>query len=158
MRPPRAGPRNDTTGETTGKETIIMSEPQTTGREIEAREKEALPTESTRPGLVFRPDVDILERADAFVIHADMPGASQETVDVHLEKGLLTLDARLAAPMVDGRAVHNEYRSGGYHREFRISEDIDADGVSARMKDGVLELLLPKSAQSQPRRIEVAAG
>ena len=126
--------------------------------EIEAREKAELETESTRPGVVFRPDVDILERPDAFVIHADMPGASEETVDVNLEKGLLTLDARLATPELDQRPLHAEYRSGGYHREFRISEDIDPAAVSATMKDGVLELLLPKSAKSQPRRISVAAA
>ena len=126
--------------------------------EIEAREKAELETESTRPGVVFRPDVDILERPDAFVIHADMPGASEETVDVNLEKGLLTLDARLATPELDQRPLHAEYRSGGYHREFRISEDIDPAAGSATMKDGVLELLLPKSAKSQPRRISVAAA
>ena len=51
-------------------------------REIEAREKEVLVTEDSRAGLVFRPDVDILEVADAFVIHADMPGASEETVEL----------------------------------------------------------------------------
>jgi HSP20 family molecular chaperone IbpA len=124
-------------------------------REIEAREKAELTTENTRPGLVFRPDVDILERADAYVIHADMPGASQETVDINLEKGLLTIGARLDGPEEDRRPVHAEYRSGGYHREFRISEDIDPSAVSATMKDGVLELLLPKSAESQPRRIAV---
>jgi HSP20 family molecular chaperone IbpA len=65
-------------------------------REIEARDKEVLMTEDPRTGVVFRPDVDILEEPDAFVIHADMPGASEETVDVQLEKGLLTLQARLA--------------------------------------------------------------
>jgi HSP20 family protein len=126
--------------------------------EIEAREKSELATESTRPGLVFRPDVDILERPDAFVIHADMPGTCEETVDVHLEKGLLTLDAQLATLEEDHRPLHAEYRSGGYHREFRISEDIDPAAVSATMKDGVLELLLPKSAKSKPRRISVAAA
>jgi len=127
-------------------------------REIEAREKAELATENTRPGLVFRPDVDILERKDAYVIHADMPGANQETVDINLDKGLLTLDARLAAPDEDHRPLHAEYQSGGYHREFRISEDIDPAAVSATMKDGVLELLLPKSAGSQPRRIAVAGA
>jgi HSP20 family molecular chaperone IbpA len=127
-------------------------------REIEAREKAELTTENTRPGLVFRPDVDILERADAYVIHADMPGASQETVNINLEKGLLTLDARLDSPDEDHRPVHTEYRSGGYHREFRISEDIDPSAVSATMKDGVLELLLPKGAESQPRRIAVTGA
>jgi HSP20 family protein len=127
-------------------------------REIEAREKAELATENTRPGLVFRPDVDILERQDAYVIHADMPGANQDTVDINLDKGLLTLDARLAAPDEDHRPLHTEYRSGSYHREFRISEDIDPAAVSATMKDGVLELLLPKSAESQPRRIAVAGA
>jgi HSP20 family molecular chaperone IbpA len=126
--------------------------------EIEAREKAELATESTRPGLVSRPDVDILERPDAFVIHADMPGACEETVDIHLDKGLLTLDARLATVEEDRRPVHAEYQSGGYHREFRISEDIDPEAVAATMKDGVLELLLPKSAKSKPRRISVAAA
>ena len=130
-------------------------------REIEAREKAELVTEDTRPGLVFRPDVDILERSDAFVIHADMPGANEETVDIHLEKGLLTLNARLATsatPPETAPPVYAEYRSGGYHREFRISEDIDPAGVSAKMKDGVLELLLPKAARTQPRRITVEAA
>jgi HSP20 family molecular chaperone IbpA len=126
--------------------------------EIEAREKAELATENTRPGLVFRPDVDILERPDAYVIHADMPGASQETVDINLENGLLTLDARLAEPDEELRPLHAEYRSGSYHREFRISEDIDPGAVTATMKDGVLELLLPKSAESQPRRIAVAGA
>ena len=127
-------------------------------REIEAREKEVLATEDSRAGLVFRPDVDILEERDAFVIHADMPGASEETVDVQLEKGLLTLHARLAEPPSEARTLYAEYRDGSYFREFRLSEDIEAESVSARMKDGVLELRLPKSAAKRPRRISVQAA
>ena len=127
-------------------------------REIEAREKEVLVTEDPRAGLVFRPDVDILEEPDAFVIHADMPGASEETVDVQLEKGVLTLHARLAEVSPKARTRYAEYRDGSYYREFRLSEDIDAAAVSARMKDGVLELRLPKSAGKKPRRISVQAA
>ena len=127
-------------------------------REIEAREKELLVTEDARSGLVFRPDVDILEEPEAFVIHADMPGASDETVDVRLEKGVLTLHARLAETPSKGRPLYAEYRDGSYFREFRLSEDIDAANVSARMKDGVLELRLPKTAERKPRRIEVKAA
>lgn len=127
-------------------------------QELEAREKAELTTEHTRPGLVFRPDVDILERLDAYVIHADMPGVSEKTVEIDLDKGVLTLNARADEAEADNRSLHTEYRSGGYHREFRVSEDIDAASVSATMKDGVLELLLPKSAESQPRRIAVSGG
>ena len=133
-----------------------MSENETS--EIQAREKAEVLTEDTRPGLLFKPDVDILEHPDAFVILADLPGASEESVDIHLEKGVLTLDARVAEPSGDRQTRYAEYREGGYHREFRISDDVDAAGVSAKMRDGVLELRLPKSAESRPRRIEVAAA
>jgi len=127
-------------------------------REIEARDKEVLMSEDPRTGVVFRPDVDILEEPDAFVIHADMPGASEESVDIQLEKGLLTLHARLAETPSNARTLYAEYRDGSYYREFRLSEDIDATAVSARMKDGVLELRLPKSVSRKPRRIEVQAA
>ena len=136
-------------------------------QEIEAREKSELVTEDTRPGRVFRPDVDILESAEAYVILADVPGADEESIEIQLEKGVLTLDAQLAeaTPNEEGmqpspgvRPRYAEYLSGGYHREFRISEDIDSEAVSAKMKDGVLELRLPKSAESRPRRISVQAA
>lgn len=126
--------------------------------EIQAREKAEVLTEDTRPGLVFKPDVDILEHPDAYVILADLPGANEESVDIHLEKGVLTLDARVVAPARTERPRYAEYREGGYHREFRVAEDIDPAGVSAAMRDGVLELRLPKSAESRPRRIEVRAA
>lgn len=136
----------------------MTSKAEKENREIEAREKDELMTEDTRPGHVFRPDVDILERPDAYVIHADLPGVSEQDVDIHLDKGVLTLDAHGAPEESAQRALYAEYRSGGYHRQFRISEDIDPTRVSARMKDGALELTLPKSAAQQPRRIEVSAA
>ena len=127
--------------------------------ELEPREKEALEQEGTRPGLVFRPDVDILEQKDAFIVFADLPGVDENSVDVRLEKGTLRLDAQLATrPESDWRPIHNEYRFGSYHREFRVSEDIDANGVTARMSNGVLELHLPKSEEHRPRTIPVQSA
>jgi len=132
---------------------------QVESNELVPREKLEVETEGTRPGYAFRPDVDILEREDAFVIHADLPGVDEGSVDIRLDQGVLTLDARPAEEPAEGATVlHSEYASGGYFREFRISEKIDAAAVRAQMKDGVLELVLPKTAQHQPRRIEVAAA
>lgn len=126
---------------------------------LQAREKQELPEESTRPGFVFRPDIDILENHDGYVIYADLPGADDKSVDVRLDRGTLTLDARLAtAPDPSWTPLHAEYRFGSYHREFRISEDIDPAGVAAKMQNGVLELVLPKSAARRPRAIQVQAG
>ena len=126
---------------------------------LQAREKQELREETTRPGVVFRPDVDILEDADGYIVYADLPGVDDKSVDVRLDRGTLTLDARLATtPEARWSPIHNEYRVGSYHREFRISEGIDTDGVSAKMQNGVLELVLPKSAARRPRAIQVQAG
>jgi HSP20 family protein len=126
---------------------------------LQARQKQELEEERTRPGLVFRPDIDILENPDGFVVYADLPGVDEKSVDVRLDKGVLTLDAQLATiPESGWSPLHTEYRLGAYHREFRISTDIDSSGVSARMQNGVLELVLPKSAERRPRAIPVQAG
>ena len=63
-----------------------------------------------------------------------------------------------AAAFEDWNPVYTEYRFGTFHREFQLSEDIDPDGVSARMRNGVLELHLPKTAAHRPRAIPVRAG
>lgn len=129
------------------------------GRELRPQQKQALEREGMRPGPVFRPDVDIVEQKDAFVVTADLPGVDDRHVDVRLENGLLTIDAASAAePDRAWTPVYAEYRSGGFHREFRLSEAIDADAIGARMVDGVLEVRLPKRSQHRPRQINVQAG
>jgi HSP20 family molecular chaperone IbpA len=125
----------------------------------EPREKRPVEREATRPQLLFRPDVDIVEHQDAFLVTADLPGVDESHVDVRLEKGVLRLEAELAAKNdPTWTPLHAEYRSGGYRREFALSEQIDAEGIEASLRDGVLELRLPKAAVHQPRRVEVRAG
>lgn len=137
----------------------MSNEVQTTAKEIEGRGKQTLERERTRPGFVFRPDVDIVERADAFVVTADLPGVDEEHVRVRLEEGVLFIDAELAVgPEPSWNPVYVEYRLGGYHREFGLSEEIDVDRISASMRDGVLELLLPKTERHRPRTIPVQAA
>jgi HSP20 family protein len=132
--------------------------PQTQDRTMEPRSKEALQREGTRPGWTFRPDVDIVEQPEAYLVTADLPGVGQEDLQVQLENGVLSIDARPSLqPESAWRALHTEYRIGGYHREFAMSEAIDVESISARMRDGVLEIQLPKTKRHQPRRIEIAS-
>lgn len=131
--------------------------PQTQDRSMEARGKEALQQEGTRPGWVFRPDVDIVEQPDKYVVTADLPGVGEADLHVELEKGVLSIDAHPSVlPDQAWQPVHQEYRIGGYHREFNMSEAVDEEGISARMCEGVLEIHLPKSRRHQPRRISIA--
>jgi HSP20 family molecular chaperone IbpA len=128
-------------------------------REIETREKQEVEQEQTRPGLVFRPDVDIVERTDEFLVTADLPGVDDQHVDVRLERGVLSIRGALAVePEPEWQPLYDEYRVGSYYREFTLSDQIDVNGIKASMKDGVLDLHLPKAEKHRPRSIQVKAG
>jgi HSP20 family protein len=115
--------------------------------------------EGTRPGPVYRPDADILERPEEYVVLVDLPGADDGSVQVRFEKDLLTIDAKpTLAPEAGWAARHLEYQPGSYAREFRIAEGIDVDGIQASLKNGVLELHLPKTSRRRPRTIQIAAS
>ena len=130
-----------------------------TSTDLETRDKQTLEQEGTRPGPVFRPDVDIVEERDRFVVTADLPGVGEENVKVDLVEGVLSIDAQSGfEPDPAWNSVYAEYRRGGYHREFRLSDAIDVEKISASMRDGVLELNLPKAEPHRPRQITVQSA
>jgi len=107
-------------------------------------------------GLVFSPQVDIIEKADSIVVLADMPGVSKDGVEVMIEEGVLTIDSRVESTAESGLTLdRQEYEAGSFHRCFSVGEGLDAEAVEATMKDGVLRLVIPKSARYRPRRIQV---
>lgn len=128
-------------------------------QELEPRAKRAVEREQTRTGPWFRPDVDILERADEFVVMADLPGVDEKHVNVRLEEGVLSIEATPEREPDPGwTPLYAEYQTGGWQREFTISERIDAGKIQASLRDGVLELRLPKLDRHRPRTIQVQAG
>ncbi len=105
----------------------------------------------------WAPAVDIEEYADKFVIHADVPGIDPATIEVTLEKGVLTLAGSRAAA-VDQAGIErkrSERASGRFLRRFVLPDTADSDSVSANGKHGVLQVVIPKRAQAQPRKITV---
>jgi HSP20 family protein len=115
--------------------------------------------ESTRPGPVYRPDADILERADEYVVRVDVPGADEGSVGVRFDQGVLSIEARPGAARDPGwLPLHAEYEPGAYAREFRLGEGIDVDAIRASLANGVLELRLPKTERRRSRTIAVAAS
>jgi HSP20 family molecular chaperone IbpA len=122
--------------------------------------KQAVREEGTRPGPTYRPDADILERADEYVVRVDVPGADEQSVQVRFDKDVLAITASSAATAPDPGWVprHVEYRPGGYAREFRIADGIEVEAIRASLRNGVLELHLPKTSRRRPRTIQVAAA
>ena len=96
------------------------------------------------PRPVFLPPADIYETPGSIVVLAEMPGVPSDGVDITLERRVLTVRGRTAAAEHAGyQRVYNEYTDGDYERVFTLSENIDRDRIEARLKDGVLHLVLP---------------
>lgn len=104
----------------------------------------------------YVPDTDIYEKEQAIVVVADMPGVDESAVNIHLEKGILTLTGRVTANDMEGyHVLHREFDGGVYERSFSLSDDIDTEKIEAQMKNGVLTLTLPKSERAKPKQITV---
>ncbi len=129
--------------------------------EITPREKQELakPQEQTRPGRYYVPNVNICEFDDSLKLWADMPGVKEKDLEVALKDGVLTIVGKVATDMYSGlRPLYTEYNVGNYYREFALNETIDDSKIRATLRNGVLELELPKKEQARPRRIEVSSG
>ena len=107
------------------------------------------------------PTVDINEFADKFQLYVDVPGVNPKDVEITLESGVLTISGEryMQAEKTDEHVVRHraERGSGRFYRRFILPDIVDADQVKATDRHGVLEILVPKKAKAQPRRIEVAA-
>lgn len=129
-------------------------------KNLELRGKKEMESkgELTRRCPVFIPAVDIFENNEALVLIADMPGVTNDGVEIHLEENELTIRGRVTEEQEDLMHVYTEYRSGDYYRSFTLSNVIDQQMIEANMKDGVLKIILPKAETAKPRQITVKCG
>jgi HSP20 family molecular chaperone IbpA len=107
----------------------------------------------------FTPCVDIWETSEDYRLELEMPGVDAGGVDVQLEDGVLNVVGRVTPVNSEGyNRTYSEYEVGNYERSFTVANEIDAAKIQAKIKNGVLSLILPKREAAKPRRIEVAAG
>jgi HSP20 family protein len=104
------------------------------------------------------PAVDIKEEDGRFLIAADIPGVEPKDIDVHMEKGLLTLRGMRSFAGSEEKAGYKraERVRGSFYRRFSLPDTADADRISAKCSNGVLEIVIPKHEKVQPRKIAVA--
>lgn len=107
---------------------------------------------------LFMPRADVYESENSIVLYADLPGADEKTLDITVEKNILTIKAEVDFDVPDGHSLtYSEYAVGNFERKFTLPNEIDRDGITASMKNGVLKLVLPKSANSRMKKITVTA-
>jgi HSP20 family molecular chaperone IbpA len=111
-----------------------------------------------REGTAWRPAVDISERRDAYRVTVEIPGINADEVEISMANGLLTIQGeRSAARESAGEKIHRSERGYGvFRRSLALpSSYVDADKTEASVRDGVLEILVPKAAEPQDTLIPV---
>jgi len=103
------------------------------------------------------PRVDIKEEANRFVIFADLPGVDPSTIEVDMDKGVLSIkgERKTEAKAEGERWSRSERAHGVFYRRFALPESANPDGIAASGRNGVLEISIPKRPEASPRRINV---
>lgn len=108
---------------------------------------------------VLRPPVDIFENTEGITLIADMPGVSKDRLNIEVDKDRLIVEGKVQLDTPDGmEALHADVRSTRYLRSFALSSELATDGIDASLKNGVLNLRIPKRQETRPRKIDVRVG
>jgi len=106
---------------------------------------------------IASPQVDITETADEYRVHAELPGVSKDDVTVELDHGLLTIRGEKKSQRDEknekGRRLECSY--GAFSRSFSLPQDADADRISAKFKDGVLDVAIKRTPASKPKQVAI---
>jgi HSP20 family protein len=113
-------------------------------------------------GSVVRPSVmpmDAYRQGDHFVAHFDLPGVDASSIDVTVEKNVLTVTAERQWQLAeDQQVLASERPQGRFSRQLFLGEGLDPDGVEARYDAGVLTVTIPVAEQAKPRKVEITSG
>jgi HSP20 family protein len=106
------------------------------------------------------PAMDLLETADEFVLHADLPGLGEGDVSIELDDSVLTISGeRPSAHESQKEGYYRVERAwGAFSRSLTLPEGVDPDSVKASFTQGVLEVRIPKPAQRKPRKVSISVG
>lgn len=103
------------------------------------------------------PPLNLWEDADAVYAEAELPGVDAESIDISVFGTELTVGGERKSNTEEGVSYHRQERAyGSFRRTVRLPVEVDADAVSANMKDGVLTIRLPKHEAAKPRKIKVS--
>ena len=105
----------------------------------------------------WAPRVDIREEDKRFVIEADIPGVDPKDIEVHMDKGILSIRGeRMSGSKIEnGKYTRVERSHGVFHRRFALPDSANPEGISATGRHGVLEIEIPKRPETTPRKIDI---
>jgi len=112
-------------------------------------------------GTTNRPAVmpmDAWREGDVFQIEFDLPGVTKESIDLDVERNVLTVRAERVARNGDWEMLASERPRGVFSRQLVLGDNLDLDRVDAHYADGVLRLTVPVAERAKPRKIEISSS
>ncbi len=112
------------------------------------------------PDTCWSPRVDIYELDDAFIVNAELPGVEEDQVEIRIEGRIMTITGQRPSPSSDAPGEISRYHImensyGPFRRDFSLPDDIDKEGITARLQDGLLQIRLPKHTPPPGRQIRI---
>ncbi|HWF56690.1 MAG TPA: Hsp20/alpha crystallin family protein [Solirubrobacteraceae bacterium] len=106
------------------------------------------------------PATDLVESDSEYVLRADLPGLSEEDVNIEVADGVLTVSGERKTENEERRQGYHrlERASGSFRRSLRLPEGVDADAITASFDKGVLDVHVPKPAARQPHKVAITVG
>ncbi len=103
--------------------------------------------------------IDAYRQGETFYVNLDIPGVDPGSVELTVEKNVLTVSAERSRPWGDDvELVVNERPAGGFTRQLFLGETLDADRIQASCDNGVLTITIPVAEKAKPRKVEIGAG
>ncbi|MGM0930055.1 MAG: Hsp20/alpha crystallin family protein [Actinomycetota bacterium] len=102
--------------------------------------------------------MDAWREGDQFVVELDLPGVDPSTIDLDVERNVLTIGAERKSKIEDKDVVAAERPTGTFSRQLILGDTLDTENVSANYEAGVLALRIPIREQAKPRKIEISSG
>ncbi len=113
-------------------------------------------TTPSRSNRAMVPRVDVLEDQTGITLLADLPGVSKDQLELKVDGDTLLIEGTVGALTQEGlEPTYAEVRLPLYRRSFTLSRELDTSRIEANLKNGVLNLRIPKQQHAQPRRIQV---
>ena len=102
--------------------------------------------------------MDAWREGDRFVIEFDLPGVSKESIDLDVERNVLTVRAERPAPPGDWEVLASERPRGVFSRQLVLGDNLDLQRIEASYDTGVLRLVVPVAERAKPRKIEISTS
>lgn len=108
----------------------------------------------------WAPAVDVYETENELVIKADLPDVSDKDLDVRVENNMLTIhgERKFEQKVKEENYLRMERSYGSFSRSFSLPNSVNTEAIKAEYKDGVLNITLPKRAESKPKQVKIAVS